>query len=76
VSSRVDYQEAARLGLGVSEYNPEGVAAQEMNELWSSIRRRLRRAPTKPAAKPTARTPAAAAAAKLDAAKKMSRKAA
>jgi chromosome partitioning protein len=76
VSSRVDYQEAARLGLGVSEYNPEGVAAQEMNELWSSIRRRLRRAPTKPAAKPMARTPAAAAAAKLDAAKKMSRKAA
>jgi chromosome partitioning protein len=53
VSARVDYQEAARLGLGVSEYNPEGVAAQEMKELWGSIKRRLKRAPAKTApAKP------------------------
>ncbi|WP_424360654.1 division plane positioning ATPase MipZ [Methylocystis parvus] len=53
VSSRVDYQEAARLGLGVSEYNPEGVAAQEMKELWGSIKRRLKRVPAKAApAKP------------------------
>jgi chromosome partitioning protein len=53
VSARVDYQEAARLGLGVSEYNPDGVAAQEMKELWGSIKRRLKRAPAKAApAKP------------------------
>ncbi|WP_363350345.1 AAA family ATPase [Methylocystis echinoides] len=48
VSARVDYQEAARLGLAVTEYNPEGVAAQEMKELWSSIKRRLKRAGAKP----------------------------
>ena len=53
VSARVDYQEAARLGLGVSEYNPDGVAAEEMRELWSSIKRRLKKgaAPAKPIAK-------------------------
>jgi chromosome partitioning protein len=49
VSARVDYQEAARLGLGVSELNPEGVAAQEVKELWGSIKRRLKRAPAKAA---------------------------
>lgn len=50
VSSRVDYQEAARLGLGVSELNPDGVAAQEMRELWTSIKKRLKKgaAPAKP----------------------------
>ncbi len=51
VSSRVDYQEAARLGLGVAEYNPDGVAAQEMKELWGSIKRRLKRVGAKPTAK-------------------------
>lgn len=45
VSARVDYQEAARLGLGVTEYNPDGVAALEMKELWASIKRRLCRKP-------------------------------
>lgn len=50
VSTRVDYQEAARLGLAVTEYNPDGVAAQEMKELWASIKRRLKRAGAKPAA--------------------------
>jgi chromosome partitioning protein len=49
VSARVDYQEAARLGLGVTEYNPDGVAALEMKELWGSIKRRLRRAAKAPA---------------------------
>lgn len=49
VSARVDYQEAARLGLGVSEYNPDGIAAQEMKELWSGIKRRLKRTSAKPA---------------------------
>ncbi|OAI25989.1 ATPase [Methylosinus sp. R-45379] len=43
VSARVDYQEAARLGLGVCELNPEGVAAQEMRELWQSVKRRLKK---------------------------------
>jgi chromosome partitioning protein len=51
LSSRVDYQEAARLGLGVAEYNPQGVAADEIRELWGSIKRRLKKgaASTKPA---------------------------
>lgn len=51
ISSRVDYQEAARLGLGVSELHPDGVAAQEMRELWLSIKKRLKKgaaAPAKP----------------------------
>jgi chromosome partitioning protein len=43
VSARVDYQEAARLGLGVCELNPEGVAAEEMRELWQSVKRRLKK---------------------------------
>jgi len=43
VLSRVDYQEAARLGWGVSELNPAGAAAEEMRSLWLSIRRRLAR---------------------------------
>ena len=43
VSARVDYQEAARLGLGVLEYNPHGVAAAEMSELWASVKRRLKK---------------------------------
>jgi chromosome partitioning protein len=53
VLSRVDYQEAARLGLGVTELNPGGAAAEEMRALWISIRRRLARA--------TPRAPARAA---------------
>lgn len=57
VSARVDYQEAARLGLGVGEYNPDGVAAREMRELWASIKRRLKKASAKPeAAKKAAET--------------------
>jgi chromosome partitioning protein len=69
ISSRVDYQEAARLGLGVSELHPDGVAAQEMRDLWASIKKRLKKgaAPAKPAkaeaepevkAKPEAKAPA------------------
>ncbi|GLI91287.1 ParA family protein [Methylocystis echinoides] len=60
VSARVDYQEAARLGLGVTEYNPDGVAALEMKELWASIKRRLRRAAKQPE-KPAAENPKAEA---------------
>lgn len=48
VSSRVDYQEAARLGLGVTELNPDGVAAQEMRELWGSVKRRLKKSDVAP----------------------------
>ncbi len=44
VSSRVDYQEAARHGWGVTELAPSGAAADEMRALWSSIRRRLNKA--------------------------------
>jgi chromosome partitioning protein len=43
VSTRVDYQEAARHGLGVTELNPHGVAAEEMRELWASVKRRMAR---------------------------------
>lgn len=49
ISSRVDFQEAARHGLGVTEHNPDGPAASEIKTLWSSIKRRL--AKSKPAAK-------------------------
>jgi chromosome partitioning protein len=43
VSTRVDYQEAARHGLGVTELNPHGVAAEEMRDLWASVKRRMKR---------------------------------
>jgi chromosome partitioning protein len=42
VLARVDYQEAARNGWGVSEYNPAGAAAEEMRALWASLKRRLK----------------------------------
>ena len=44
VSARVDYQEAARQGLTVSELHPSGIAAEEMRELWASVKRRLKKA--------------------------------
>ena len=85
VSARVDYQEAARLGLGVSEFNPEGVAAQEVKELWGSIKRRLKRGPAKAApakpekaaaeSAPAAKTSAPAAKASAPAAKASAQKA-
>jgi len=43
VASRVDYQEAARHGYGVSEINPHGLAADEMRKLWSSVKKRMAR---------------------------------
>ncbi len=43
VAARVDYQEAARYGYGVSEINPHGLAADEMRKLWSSIKKRMAR---------------------------------
>jgi chromosome partitioning protein len=43
VAARVDYQEAIRRGLGPTEINPAGDAAEEMRRLWMSVRRRLAR---------------------------------
>jgi chromosome partitioning protein len=54
ILTRVDYQEAARAGLGVTELHASGAAADEMRAMWSSIKRRLARrakaAPTRKAA--------------------------
>ena len=47
VLARVDYQEAARAGCGVTEINPHGAAAAEIKALWASIKRRLARGKTK-----------------------------
>ncbi|HEY5203745.1 MAG TPA: ParA family protein [Roseiarcus sp.] len=41
ILARVEYQDAARQGRGVTELNPSGAAAQEMYGLWRSIRARL-----------------------------------
>lgn len=43
VSARVDYQESIRRGLGPTEFDPTGAAAEEMRQLWASLRRRLAR---------------------------------
>ena len=43
ILTRVDYQEAARAGLGVTEWHPSGAAADEMRAMWSSVKRRLAR---------------------------------
>ncbi len=42
IGARVDYQEAAREGMGVTEI--EGKAGEEMHQLWASLKRRLGRA--------------------------------
>ena len=44
ISSRVDFQEAARQGFGVTELAPSGVASDEIRTLWASIKRRLNKA--------------------------------
>lgn len=49
IASRVAYQEATREGMGTTEIEPEGKAAEEMRVLWSSLKRRLNR--SKPAEK-------------------------
>jgi chromosome partitioning protein len=41
ILARVEYQDAARRGRGVTELNPLGAAAQEMRGLWRSIAARL-----------------------------------
>jgi len=47
VLARVDYQEAARHGLGVTEINPNGAAAREMRDLWASLKHRIARGKAK-----------------------------
>lgn len=51
ICARVDYQEAARQGLGVTEFSSDGKAAEEMRQLWLSVQRRC--ALLKPAGKGT-----------------------
>jgi chromosome partitioning protein len=41
IAQRTDHADALGLGLGVSEFNPEGKAAQEISALWAWIRRRM-----------------------------------
>jgi len=41
LSSRIDFQDAIAGGLGVTEYAPEGKAAQEIRSLWDWIRAQL-----------------------------------
>jgi chromosome partitioning protein len=54
VLARVDYQEAARHGWGVTEINPQGAAATEIRALWASIKRRLARGKAKDSARKAA----------------------
>ena len=54
ILARVDYQEAARHGSGVTELNPNSAAAEEMRGLWQSIERSLRRAKPRRAAQAAA----------------------
>jgi chromosome partitioning protein len=37
ISARVDFQDAARAGLGVTELHANGQAAREVRDLWTSI---------------------------------------
>ncbi len=46
IGARVDYQEAARIGWGVTELNPSGMAAEETRKLWASIKRRMAKGAT------------------------------
>jgi chromosome partitioning protein len=54
VLARVDYQEAARHGWGVTEINPNGAAASEIKALWASVKRRLARTKAKAPARKAA----------------------
>ncbi len=56
IASRVAYQEAAREGMGPTELEPEGKAADEMRVLWGSLKRRL----AQPKVRAPRRLPAAA----------------
>jgi chromosome partitioning protein len=54
ILTRADYQEAARRGRGVTELNPRGAAAEQIRELWQSIKRRLARAKVRSSARAAA----------------------
>ena len=41
IGARVDYQDAARRGGGVTALKPSGMAAEDMRKLWGSIKRRM-----------------------------------
>lgn len=41
IVSRVDHQDAMALGLGVTEFNPNGAAADEIRALWSWIETKM-----------------------------------
>jgi chromosome partitioning protein len=41
IAARIDHQYAYALGLGVTEYAPEGKAAAEVAELWTCCRKRM-----------------------------------
>lgn len=42
VTQRADFQDAIAAGLGVTEYAPQGKAAEEITALWNWISRRTR----------------------------------
>ena len=46
IQARVDFQEAARNGWGVTELNPYGDAADEVRKLWASMKRRFAKGKT------------------------------
>lgn len=42
VSTRADYQDAVAAGQGVTEYAPQGKAAEEARQLWAWVNRRMK----------------------------------
>jgi chromosome partitioning protein len=46
ILARDDVQEAARIGWGVTEINPNGEAADDIRKLWGSMKRRLAKGKT------------------------------
>ena len=41
MATRADYQDAVASGLGVTEYAPQGKAAEEVRQLWAWVRKQL-----------------------------------
>jgi chromosome partitioning protein len=41
--SRHSFQDAQAAGLGVTEYEPDGKAAQEVKQLWTWVTRKLKK---------------------------------
>jgi chromosome partitioning protein len=42
MTTRADFQDAIAAGMGVTEYAPEGKAAQEAIALWDWVKKELR----------------------------------